>query len=77
MPIEVGAIVHWACIDFRHAESLVKDIEINRDVAMHRGGAPGPDVSIEANRERHTGEPFNAQAVPFGQAGMWQGFRRQ
>ena len=40
MPIEVGAIVHWACIDFFHAESLVKDIEINRDVAMHRGGPP-------------------------------------
>ena len=53
MPIEVGAIVHWACIDFRHAETLVKDIEINRDVAMHRGGPPDPDVSIEANRERH------------------------
>ena len=41
MPIEVGTIVHWACIDFFHAESLVKDIEINRDVAMHRGGPPG------------------------------------
>ena len=53
MPIEVGAIVHWACIDFRQAESLVKDIEINRDVAMHRGGPPDPDVAIEANRERH------------------------
>ena len=53
MPIEVGAIVHWACIDFRHAESLVKDIEINREVAMHRGGSPDPDVAIEANRERH------------------------
>ena len=53
MPVEVGAIVHWACIDFSHAESLVKDIEINRDVAMHRGGPPNPDVSLEANRERH------------------------
>ena len=53
MPTEVGAIVHWACIDFRHAKTLVKDIEINRDVAMHRGGPPDPDVSIEVNRERH------------------------
>ena len=53
MPIEVGAIVQWACIDFRHAESLVKDIEINRDVAMHRGGPPYAEVSIEVNRERH------------------------
>ena len=53
MPIEVGAIVHWACIDFRHAESLVRDIEINRDVAMHKGGPPNPNIAIEANRERH------------------------
>ena len=53
MPVEVGAIVHWACIDFRHANSLVKDIEINRDVAMRRGGPPDPNVSIEANRDRH------------------------
>ena len=53
MPVEVGAIVHWACIDCRHAESLVTDIEINRDVAMHRGGPPEPDEPVEANRERH------------------------
>ena len=73
MPVEVGAIVHWACIDLRHAESLAKDIEINRDVAMHRGGAPDPDVSIEANRERHfervmefyTDQPGLGGRVPF------------
>ena len=53
MPVEVAAVVHWACIDFRHAQSLVKDIEINRGVAMRRGGPPNPDVSLEANRERH------------------------
>ena len=53
MPVELGAIVHWACIDFRHAESLVKDIEINRNVAMHRGGVPNPEVSVEAKRDRH------------------------
>ena len=53
IPIEVGAIVHWACIDFRHAEALVKDIEINRDVAMHRGGPPDPGAPPGTNLERH------------------------
>ena len=42
MPVEVGAIVHWACIDIRHAESLVRDIEINRDVPMYRVGPAEP-----------------------------------
>ena len=53
MPVEVGAIVHWACIDFGHAETLVGDIGINRDVAMHRGGPPNPDAPRRANLERH------------------------
>ncbi len=54
MPVEVGAIVHWACIDFAHAEALVKDILINRDVAMHRVGVPpDPDAPPGANLERH------------------------
>ena len=54
MPTEVGAIVHWACIDFAHAEALVRDIEINRDVAMHRVGVPpDPDAPPGANLERH------------------------
>ena len=54
MPVEVGATVHWACTDFAHAEALATDIEINRDVAMHRVGvAPDPDAPPEANLERH------------------------
>ena len=28
MPIEVGAIVHWACIDFRHAEVPIPFIKL-------------------------------------------------
>ena len=36
-----------------HAKPLVTDVRINRDVAIHRGGAPSPDVSVEGNRERH------------------------
>ena len=54
MPAEVGAIIHWACIDFAHAEALVTDIEINRDVAMHRVGVPpDPELPPGANLERH------------------------
>lgn len=31
----------------------MRDIEINRYVAMHRSGPPGPDLLTEANGERH------------------------
>ena len=74
MPIEAGAIVHWACVDFAHAEALVKDIEINRDVAMHRVGVPpDPDLPPGANLERHwervtefhSGQPRLGGRVPF------------
>ena len=51
---DVAAIVHWACIDFAHAEALAKDIEINRDVATHRVGVPpDPDLPPGASLERH------------------------
>ena len=53
VPIEIGAIVHWACVDVRRAQTLVRDIEINRDVAMHRVGPPDPDAPAWANAERH------------------------
>ena len=53
VPIEIGAIVHWACVDVRRAQILVRDIEINRDVAMHRVGPPDPDAPAGANAERH------------------------
>ncbi len=42
VPVEVGAIVYWACVDAQRAHILVRDIEINRDVAMHRVGHPRP-----------------------------------
>ena len=53
VPVEVGAIVYWACIDARGADNLVRDIEINRDVAMHRLGPPDPDAPAATNAERH------------------------
>ena len=53
VPVEVGAIVYWACVDAQRAHILVRDIEINRDVAMHRVGPPDPDAPAGANAERH------------------------
>ena len=49
VPVEVGAIVYWACVDAQRAHILVRDIEINRDVAMHRVGPPDPDAPAGAN----------------------------
>ena len=40
LPVEVGAIVHWACVDIERARILVRDIGINRDLAMRWGGPP-------------------------------------
>ena len=53
VPVEVGAIVYWACVDSPRAHTLVRDIEINRDVAMHRVGPLNPDAPAGANVERH------------------------
>ena len=53
LPVEVGAIVHWACVDLQRAHTLVRDIEINRDVAMHRVGPPNRRARAGANAERH------------------------
>lgn len=80
MPVEVGAIVHWACIDFAHAESLATDVEINRDVAMHRVGVPpDPDLPPGANLERHwervmefySDHPRLGERVPFSLGEEW------
>ena len=53
VPVEVGAIVYWACVDRGRVEQIVRDIEINRDVAMHRLGSPDDDAPPSANTERH------------------------
>ena len=49
--IEVGTIVHWACIDFAHAESVVADIVTNRGAATPRSGLLDPDTPMELARE--------------------------
>ena len=43
----------WACVDLQYAPTLIRDIEINRDVATHRVGLPNPDAPAGANAERH------------------------
>ena len=53
LPIEIGTIVHWACVDLQHAHTLVREVEINWDLAMHRVGPPNPNSPAGANAERH------------------------
>ena len=54
LPIEVGAIVHWARTNPPRAVALVEKAETWRDVAMHRfHGPPSSIASKEANAERH------------------------
>ena len=54
LPIEVGAIVHWARTDPQRAIELVEKIETWRDVAMHSvHRPPSSTASREANAERH------------------------
>ena len=54
LPIEVGAIVHWARTNPPRAVELVEKIETWRDVAMHSvHRPPSSTASREANAERH------------------------
>lgn len=40
LPVEVATIAHWARTEVRYAGHLVRDIELNRDLAMHGEGPP-------------------------------------
>ena len=51
IPIEVGTIVHWAGVDFAHAESVVADIVTNRGAATPRSGLLDSDTPMELARE--------------------------
>ena len=53
MPIEVGAIVYWACVQVARAEHLLDNIVSWRDVAMHRYGAPDRQAPPGANPTLH------------------------
>ena len=53
VPSEVGAIVHWACVNARRANDLVDNVVTWRDAAMHRYGAPNPVAPRGVNAELH------------------------
>ena len=54
LPVEVATIAHWARTDVRYAGHLVRDIELNRDLAMHEEGPPnekdGEDAEYHYDR---------------------------
>ena len=67
LPIEVGAIVHWARVNPSRAVELVDSIEKWRDVAMHPFALPpNPAKSLAANAEKH----FDA-VISFYQEHPW------
>ena len=53
IPIEVGTIVYWACVQVARAEQLLDNIVSWRDVAMHPYGAPDPKAPPGANATLH------------------------
>ena len=53
IPIEVGAIVYWACVQVARAEHLLDNMVSWRDVAMHRYGTPDPQAPPGANATLH------------------------
>ena len=53
LPIEMGAIVHWACIDTRKCRELLDNLVTWRDVAMHRHGWPNPKNTKAENAATH------------------------
>ena len=73
IPVEVGAIVYWACINRRRAEELVDNIVSWRDVAMHRYQAPSAAAEVGEHAQLHFdrvsefyGEhPFLGEKVPW------------
>ena len=47
LPIEMEAIVYWACVESPRCLELLADLIVMRDVAMHRIGEP-PDSQVSA-----------------------------
>ena len=74
IPVEVGAIVYWACINQRRVEELIDNIVSWRDVAMHRYSTPAPSGKVSAGSaqlhfdrvsEFYGEHPFLGQKVPW------------
>ena len=74
IPAEVGAIVHWACVNRYRAEELVKTIVSWRDVAMHRYptpddskrvGAPATQLHFDRDSEFYLEHPWLGEKAPW------------
>ena len=53
IPVEIGAIAHWARVNPGRAEDLVANILSWRDVAMHRYEAPDPAADVGSHAVLH------------------------
>ena len=53
VPVEVGAITHWARVNPLRAYKLVTDLVSWRDVAMHRYQAPDPAADVGSHASLH------------------------
>ena len=53
IPVEVGAIVYWACVNRPRAEELVDNIVSRRDVSMHCYQAPNPAADVGEHARLH------------------------
>ena len=72
LPIEMGTIVHWACVNERKCANVLENLLTWRDVAMHRRGEPDPRMSksdkagvhYEAVVDFYLGHPWLAERTP-------------
>ena len=53
IPVEVGAITHWARVNPGRADKLVTDLVSWRDVAMHRYQPPDPAAEVGSHAQLH------------------------
>ena len=53
LPIEMGAITHWACVSERKCSNVMDNLVTWRDVAMHRRGGPDPRPNDHENAVVH------------------------
>ena len=72
IPSEVGAIVHWACVNLPRVRHLLDSIVSWRDAAMHAYDAPDPTAPPGTNAALHfdivsefyQSHPWLAERVP-------------
>ena len=76
IPSEVGAIVHWACVNLPRVRHLLDSIVSWRDAAMHAYDAPDPTAPPGTNAALHfdivsefyQSHPWLAERVPHSSA---------